>query len=204
MRKTSGHMKTKSNMASGNSHASFVQEAFRKLSVDSHHLLDLKQEQEDAVICLLERRDVFAVMPTGYGKSFVFQLFAKAMEAKKVYEGRLSDTIVLVVCPLSSIIKDQVKEGLSIGLNCVALRDLKDIESVNSQIIFASAEEALNNDFQRVVGSCRFIRAGELPVSTDDSKFVALLISSKSLHKFLIFRAQELHTRLDKEDNFTK
>ena len=46
MRKTSGHMKTKSNMASGNSHASFVQEAFRKLSVDSHHLLDLKQEQE--------------------------------------------------------------------------------------------------------------------------------------------------------------
>ena len=110
MRKTSGHMKTKSNMASGNSHASFVQEAFRKLSVDSHHLLDLKQEQEDAVICLLERRDVFAVMPTGYGKSFVFQLFAKAMEA----------------------------------------------------------------------------------------------ISSKSLHKFLIFRAQELHTRLDKEDNFTK
>ena len=94
MRKTSGHMKTKSNMASGNSHASFVQEAFRKLSVDSHHLLDLKQEQEDAVICLLERRD--------------------------------------------------------------------------------------------------------------DSKFVALLISSKSLHKFLIFRAQELHTRLDKEDNFTK
>ena len=51
MRKTSGHMKTKSNMASGNSHASFVQEAFRKLSVDSHHLLDLKQEQEDAVIC---------------------------------------------------------------------------------------------------------------------------------------------------------
>ena len=122
MRKTSGHMKTKSNMASGNSHASFVQEAFRKLSVDSHHLLDLKQEQEDAVICLLERRDVFAVMPTGYVKSFVFQLFAKAMEAKKVYEGRLSDTIVLVVCPLSSIIKDQVKEGLSIGLNCVALR----------------------------------------------------------------------------------
>ena len=86
MRKTSGHMKTKSNMASGNSHASFVQEAFRKLSVDSHHLLDLKQEE----------------------------------------------------------------------------------------------------------------------VSTNDSKFVALLISSKSLHKFLIFRAQELHTRLDKEDNFTK
>ena len=57
---------------------------------------------------------------------------------------------------------------------------------------------------ETVVGSCRFIRAGELPVSTDDSKFVALLISSKSLHKFLIFRAQELHTRLDKEDNFTK
>ncbi len=74
-----------------NRHASSfssVHEAFWKLSLDSNDLLNLKQEQEDAVNYLLEGRDVVAVMQTGYGNCFihVFQLFAVAVVKKKVYE----------------------------------------------------------------------------------------------------------------------
>ena len=36
----------------------------------------LRQEQVIAVKTLLSNRDVFAVLPTGYGKSLIFQFFA--------------------------------------------------------------------------------------------------------------------------------
>ena len=39
--------------------------------------LELKLEQKIPVNCLLEVRDVFAVMPTGCGKSFFLAVTAK-------------------------------------------------------------------------------------------------------------------------------
>ena len=50
----------------------YVQGAFLRLSVNSDLSFKLKQEQRIAVNCLLEGRDVFAVMLTGFGKSFIF------------------------------------------------------------------------------------------------------------------------------------
>jgi len=50
----------------------FIQGAFLKLSVNSDLSFELKQEQRIAVNCLLEVKDVFAVMPTGFGKRFYF------------------------------------------------------------------------------------------------------------------------------------
>ena len=50
--------------------------------------------------CLLEGRDVFAVMPTGFGKSFIFQLFSTAIEEKKISEGNHPNSVILVICPL--------------------------------------------------------------------------------------------------------
>ena len=59
-------------------------EAFRKLTIESNDVVNLKDEQEKAVLnCLLDGRDVLAVIPTGYGKSIIFQLFATAMAIKK-------------------------------------------------------------------------------------------------------------------------
>ena len=129
-----------------------VQDAFNKLSIESQPIIQLKPEQKEAVNCLLEGKDVFAVMPTGFGKSFIFQLFATAMELKKCSEGRQSKTaVVLVICPLTSVINDQVKEGKSLGLNCAALQDIADVSSGSTQIIFASAELALDHNFQKTL-----------------------------------------------------
>ena len=50
----------------------FVQGALLKLSDNSDLRFELKQEQRIAVNCLLEGRYVFAVMPTGFSKSFIF------------------------------------------------------------------------------------------------------------------------------------
>ena len=48
----------------------FVQGALLKLLVNSDSCFGLKQVQKIAVKCLLEGRDVFAMMPTGFSKSF--------------------------------------------------------------------------------------------------------------------------------------
>ena len=77
-----------------------TQGAFLKLS-NLH--FELKQEQRIAVNCLLEGRDVFTVMPTGFGKSFIFQLFSTAIEQKKISEGKHPNSVILVICPLLSV-----------------------------------------------------------------------------------------------------
>ena len=79
-------------------------------------------------------------MPTGFG--IIFQLFATAMTVKKVHEGHHSDTVVIVVFPLTSIIQG----GNSLWLDCAALKDGKDLSSVVSgttRVFFASPEEVV-------------------------------------------------------------
>ena len=41
-------------------------------------LAELKQEQEEVVVSLLVSRDVLAVLPTGFGKSLIFQVFVSS------------------------------------------------------------------------------------------------------------------------------
>ena len=101
-------IKQKHGIASENPSVAFILEAFRKPSVEASNLVDLKDEQKKAVNCLSEGRDVFADMLTGYGKRFVFQLSATAVKIKKVRDWQHSDTVVLVTCPLTSVIQDQV------------------------------------------------------------------------------------------------
>ena len=68
---------------------------------------DLKPEQLDIVETFVKGRDVFAVLPTGYGKSLCFGclpiVFDKLLG--RVGEDR---SIIVVVTPLTAIMKDQV------------------------------------------------------------------------------------------------
>ena len=69
----------------------------------------LKREQKQTIVSLLNGEIVLAVLPTGFGKS-MFAVFGKT-ESEKL-EGR--PVSVLVICPLKSIISDQIVqlEGL--------------------------------------------------------------------------------------------
>lgn len=44
----------------------------------------LKKEQNDAITCLLEGRHVLAVLPTGFGKSAIYQSFLLAEDIRRV------------------------------------------------------------------------------------------------------------------------
>ena len=63
----------------------FVQGAFLELLINSDLSFGLKLEQKIPVNHLLERRDVFTMMPTGFGKSFFSRvLLITAIEQKKI------------------------------------------------------------------------------------------------------------------------
>ena len=69
---------------------------------------------------------------------------------KEILTGKTS--VVIVVCPLKSIVQDQIAEASSI-LTAVSLavsladNRLKDIENAKYQLVFASAEEVLSKSF---------------------------------------------------------
>jgi len=66
---------------------------------------EFRPNQEEIVSALLENRDVFAVMPTGGGKSLCYQLPAHML-----------DGLCVVVSPLISLMKDQVDAAKANGL----------------------------------------------------------------------------------------
>ena len=132
--------------------AAFVQGAFLKLSVNSVSSFKLKEEQKIAKNCLREGRSVFAVIPTGFGESFIFQLFSTVIEQEKISERLHPNIVILVICPFKSLIEDQIKERQSLGLSCPSLQDVNNLFDDNlPQLLFPSAEKALDNDFKRIL-----------------------------------------------------
>ena len=68
----------------------------------------LKPEQRDAVEALLDGQDVLAVLPTGFGKSLIYQLY---VQAKHRSSSDRSTSILVVSSPLRSIVEEQIKDG---------------------------------------------------------------------------------------------
>ena len=64
-----------------------------------------KPKQEEVVVNFLEDNKVFAVLPTGYGKSLCYMCLPVAFDLMNQTEG----SIVVVITPLTRIMEDQVK-----------------------------------------------------------------------------------------------
>ena len=96
--------------------------------------------------------DISAVMLTDFGKSFIFQLSSMAIDQKKTFEGKPSNSAILIICPLNSLIEDQVKEGKSLGLRCASVQDLQfSSDNPLPQLLFLSAGKALESEFKGII-----------------------------------------------------
>ena len=75
--------------------------------------LVLKREQKEALhaVCV-EKRDCLCVLPTGFGKSLIFQLDPSTLD----YLTKVNNSCVLVVSPLNAIISDQIEKLESRGI----------------------------------------------------------------------------------------
>ena len=128
----------------------------------------LKPEQETAVNSLLRGRDV--ILPTGFGKSMIFTIFALAREELM----SSTRTCVIVVSPLKSIIDDQISEMLS--LNCTAME--LSSETVNlvrdnaPQFLYCSAETALEKPFLAALRENTEVHHAVSAIVVDESHMV--------------------------------
>ena len=59
-----------------------VQNALIDVNLSSGREIVLKPEKESAVRALLASRDVMAVLPTGDGKSLIYQMFVRPRELR--------------------------------------------------------------------------------------------------------------------------
>ena len=75
-----------------------------------------KPKQMQCLESLLQGRDVLTVLPTGYGKSLLFQLLPFFLPSKG------ERNIVIVVFPLNSIIEDQLETLKKMNIKAALLK----------------------------------------------------------------------------------
>ena len=78
--------------------------------------LELKREQYDAIraICF-ERKDALAVLPTGFGKSLIYQILPGIFDyVRSGCQPERHHSVVLVVSPLRALMRDQLKKVRSV------------------------------------------------------------------------------------------
>ena len=117
--------------------ASSVADVLQRVCSENLRGLQLKKEQEEAVLALLEKKDVFAILPTGL-----------VNVAKSAIDGVMP--AVIVVVPLRSIAADQVKTD-EFDLKAAQLSlDQQKPQAVFSgevRVLYAPAEEVLDDRF---------------------------------------------------------
>ena len=82
----------------------------------------LKEKQYEVLKELvLKSKDVLAVLPTGYGKSLIYQLLPAILNFMEGSSSAEKFT-VLVISPLNALIRDQIVKMREVGLNVCVLK----------------------------------------------------------------------------------
>ena len=118
---------------------------------------NVKGEQMTAILMFLKRRDVFVVLPTGFGKSLCYGSLPWIFDSIKERNG----SIVVVISPLIALMKDQVEGFLQRGVSAVRAGDCsnevtEEISRGKYQLIYISPEALL---FKKEVAKNAFIRS---------------------------------------------
>ncbi|KXJ06971.1 ATP-dependent DNA helicase Q-like SIM [Exaiptasia diaphana] len=110
----------------------------------------LSDEQSAALFALVNREDVFAILPTGHGKSLIFQCLPDICEELSL-RGRdyPRKAVILVVCPLNSLVNTHIRELHSREITATSLVGDVDEEKVlrgEFSFVFANPESLILNE----------------------------------------------------------
>ena len=85
---------------------------------ETFKISSLYPEQETSLKALVEGKNVYASLPTGYGKSLIF--FAAPVLFDEILERPRGSSKILVISPLKTLMEDQVAYLRSLGLSAIA------------------------------------------------------------------------------------
>ena len=94
-----------------------------------------------AISSLVHGSDLLAVLPTGFGKSLIFQLLIRV---KQILSSKTA--CLIVVCPLKSIVQDHLTL-MDLTATSLASASLQGVQNGKYQLIFETAEEILAKHF---------------------------------------------------------
>ena len=123
---------------------SVLEERFPEIEILTEH-------QKKALHAVINRKDVFAILPTGHGKSIIFQLLPDV--CKYLHLSGYSfphRAIILVVCPLKSLVDSHIRELRNRGISAASLSG-EDVDENNLfkgaySFVFGSPESFLQNE----------------------------------------------------------
>ena len=134
---------------------------------------ELKPEQILVIQNIVRGKDVFAALPTGFGKSLTVQILPSVL--KSLQSSYVSPSpLVIVVCPLKSIIKDQVSYLRSLGLKAgyVGESDELDKRIINGtaqiDLLYGSPESFVGEEKIRGMFSNMFYHKNVAAVVCDE------------------------------------
>ena len=84
-----------------------MKDAANRAPIKLGYAMGMKKEHLEVVLAFLSGNDVFAILPTGFGEVSVMHVLPFAFELLGETE---EGPIVVVVTPLSAIVKDQLSK----------------------------------------------------------------------------------------------
>ena len=82
---------------------------------------ELRSQQKDAIKAFVAAHDVFVSLPTGFGKSLIYGCLPLLFD--KLRCKLKPSSIVIVICPLIALMKDQVERFKSLGIQAAYVGD---------------------------------------------------------------------------------
>ena len=121
--------------------------------------LKLKPKQKEALqVIVVNGLDCLIAIPTGYGKSLIYQMLPLLFDKTNLSLNVTSEgkSIVIVVSPLNALIDDQINKLSSGGVACTSLRvcgadieerifAIDDLQTGKFELIFTHNEVAVSN-----------------------------------------------------------
>ena len=108
---------------------------------EQFEISNLLLEQENPLREFLIDKNIFVNLPTGYGKSLIFQWLPIAADA--LFERPHGSSVIVVISPLRALMEDQVHQLNDIGIPAIAITDEEDEEFL---------QQVLNGNFVLVYG----------------------------------------------------
>ena len=133
----------------------------------------IHEEQLQCIKAFFSGKDVYLSAMTGYGKSFVYQSLPLLHDL--LIEQAVGTSIAIVICPLVSLMMDQVSYIQSLGLNAAAIysgqdpKILDDIEAGIYSYVYVSPESLLSVERWRTMLSSPTFKDHCIAVCIDEA-----------------------------------